>query len=83
MHIVNFLFMFERGALEEYKTKYEFLHSSVSTTVNPKHWNYISGTKYFLSIDAYVTFMKPKGFYWMTVNHIDGNKTIDKLLMRK
>lgn len=82
MHIVNFLFRFAKGALEGYKTKYEFL-SSHSTAVNPKHWNYISVTKYFLFIDAYIIFMTPKGFYWMTVNHIDGKKPVDKLLMRK
>lgn len=48
--------LFEKGALEESKMKYEFLHSSDSMTVDPKHWNYISGTKYFLFIDAYVMY---------------------------
>lgn len=64
--VVNFSFTCEKSALEEYKTQCEFLHL--------KHWNYVSESKYFLFIDAYVTFMKSKRFYRVTVNHIDGNK---------
>jgi len=81
--VVKILFTSEKGVWEEHKTKYEFFHSSDSATVNPKHWNYVSGTKYFFFMHAYVTLMKAKGFYWMIVNHIDGNERADKLLMRK
>lgn len=65
--------------------KYVFLLSSDLLVVFLKHWIFFlfKKKKKILFVAVYVTSVKPEGFYWRTVNHIDVNRTIDKVLTEK
>lgn len=81
---------FEKGVLTEYKNqvKYVFLLSSDLLVTFLEHRIFFLFKKkkqkpQQLVVAVYVTCVKPEGFYWRTVNHIDVNRTIDKVLTEK